>query len=228
MDKLLKVEFHCHTHYSRDSLTQVDRLVATAHQRGVDRLVITDHNTIQGAIKAHGLDPELVIVGEELLTTRGELLVAFVQEELPRGLEPMAAIEKLRAQGAFISVSHPFDRRRHGWALEDLLAIAPYVDAIEVFNARCQWSGLNQMAADFAREHQLPGTAGSDAHTLREVGRATFQVPAFRTADELRSVILQATIVGELSSPFIHFSSTYARIYKMLKGSYENFSDQSH
>ncbi len=218
MDNLLKVEFHCHTNYSRDSLNDVDQLIATARQRGIDRLVVTDHNTIRGALKAREKDPLLVIVGEELLTTRGELLVAFVQEELPRGLEPMEAIEKLRAQGAFISVSHPFDRRRHGWALKDLLAITPYVDAIEVFNARCQWNGLNQMAADFAGEHQLSGTAGSDAHTLREVGRATFRVPAFETADELRGVIGQAKIEGRLSSPFIHIASTYARLVNKVKG----------
>lgn len=218
MDNLLKVEFHCHTNYSRDSLNDVDQLIATARQRGIDRLVVTDHNTIRGALKAREKDPMLVIVGEELLTTRGELLVAFVQEELPRGLEPMEAIEKLRAQGAFISVSHPFDRRRHGWALKDLLAITPYVDAIEVFNARCQWNGLNQMAADFAGEHQLSGTAGSDAHTLREVGRATFRVPAFETADELRGVIGQAKIEGRLSSPFIHIASTYARLVNKVKG----------
>ncbi len=218
MDNLLRVEFHCHTHYSRDCLTDIDRLVATARQNGVDRLVITDHNTIQGALKARNLDPELVIVGEELLTTRGELLVAFVQEELPRGLEPMVAIEKLKAQGAFISVSHPFDLRRHGWALPDLQAITPYVDAIEVFNARCQLSGINRLAADYAREHQLCGTAGSDAHTLREVGRATFQVPFFQTADDLRRVMAQASIAGRLSSPFIHLTSTYARLYKQLKG----------
>ena len=218
MDNLLKVEFHCHTNYSRDSLNDVDQLIATARQRGIDRLVVTDHNTIRGALQAREKDPMLVIVGEELLTTRGELLVAFVQEELPRGLEPMEAIEKLRAQGAFISVSHPFDRRRHGWALKDLLAITPYVDAIEVFNARCQWNGLNQMAADFAGEHQLSGTAGSDAHTLREVGRATFRVPAFETADELRGVIGQAKIEGRLSSPFIHIASTYARLVNKVKG----------
>ena len=218
MDNLLKVEFHCHTNYSRDSLNDVDQLIATARQHGIDRLVVTDHNTIRGALKAREKDPMLVIVGEELLTTRGELLVAFVQEGLPRGLEPMEAIEKLRAQGAFISVSHPFDRRRHGWALKDLLAITPYVDAIEVFNARCQWNGLNQMAADFAGEHQLSGTAGSDAHTLREVGRATFRVPAFETADELRGVIGQAKIEGRLSSPFIHIASTYARLVNKVKG----------
>jgi predicted metal-dependent phosphoesterase TrpH len=218
MDNHLKVEFHCHTNYSRDSLIEVERLIETAHRRGVDRLVVTDHNTIRGAVKAKEIDPELIIIGEELLTTRGELLVAFVQEELPRGLEPMTAIEKLKAQGAFISVSHPFDRRRHGWALQDLLAITPYVDAIEVFNARCQWVGLNQMAADFARMHKLSGTAGSDAHILGEIGQATFRVPAFDTADELRSVIAQAVIEGRLSSPFIHVTSTYARIYNRLKG----------
>jgi predicted metal-dependent phosphoesterase TrpH len=218
MDTLQKVEFHCHTEFSRDSLTEIDRLVETARQKGVDRLVVTDHNTIQGALRARELAPDLVIVGEELLTTRGELLVAFIQEELPRGLEPMVAIEKLKAQGAFISVSHPFDRRRHGWALQDLLAISPYVDAIEVFNARCQLPVLNKMAADFAREHQLAGTAGSDAHTLGEVGRATFRVPAFSTAAELRGVIAQAIIEGRLSSPFIHISSPVARLYKKVKG----------
>lgn len=212
-----KVEFHCHTTHSRDSLTRVADLVQTARQRGIDRLVVTDHNTTRGARLAQELAPELVIVGEEILTTRGELLAAFVQEELPRGLQPLRAIELLRAQGAFISVSHPFDRRRHGWALTDLLEIAPLVDAIEVFNARCQWAALNRQAADFAREYGLHGTAGSDAHTLREVGRATFTVAAFSDAGELRRVIGQAEIHGRLSSPWIHLTSTYARLFKKLK-----------
>jgi predicted metal-dependent phosphoesterase TrpH len=218
MDKWLKVEFHCHTDASRDSLTQVEALVKTARQNGVDRLVVTDHNNIRGALRAKALDPELVIVGEELLTTRGELLVAFVQEELPRGLDPFEAIRRLREQGAFISVSHPFDLRRHGWPLPDLLAIAPLVDAIEVFNARCQWAGLNDQAAAFAQTHNLPGTAGSDAHTLREVGRATLSVPAFQSAADLRAVIRQGRVEARLSSPFIHLTSTYARIYKQWHG----------
>ena len=217
MDRLLRVEFHCHTLYSRDCLTSVDRLVATARQRGIDRLVITDHNRIDGALEAQKLDPELVIVGEELLTSRGELLVAFVQEALPRGIDPFDAIRELRAQGAFISVSHPFDLRRHGWHLPDLQAIASLVDALEVFNARCQVSELNRKAADFAAQHHLAGTAGSDAHILREVGRATFTVPFFQSGSELRAVMPQARIEGRLSSPFIHLTSTYARIVKQSR-----------
>lgn len=214
----MKVEFHSHTDFSRDCLTPAWRLVVAARTSGVDRLVVTDHNTIRGAVQARQIDPERVIMGEEILTTRGELLAAFVQEEIPRGLEPLEAIRRLRDQGAFISMAHPFDRRRHGWALADLLMIAPLVDAIEVFNARCQWGGLNDLAADFAREHNLAGTAGSDAHTPQEVGRATLILPDFSTADELRSVIRQGTVDGRLSSPFIHLTSTYARLFKMMRG----------
>ncbi len=215
---MLKVEFHSHTTFSRDSLTSVERLVEAARRSGVDRLVVTDHNTIQGALRAKALAPDLVIVGEELLTNRGELLVAYVQEELPRGIDYLEAIRRLRQQGAFISVSHPFDRRRHGWALADLVTIAPLVDAIEVFNARCQWAGLNQQAAGFAEQYRLAGTAGSDAHTPAEVGRATLTLPDFNSADELRAVIHLGQVQGRLSSPWIHLTSTYARLYKGMRG----------
>jgi predicted metal-dependent phosphoesterase TrpH len=87
-----------------------------------------------------------VIVGEEILTTQGELLAAFVTEEIPARLSPLETIHRLRAQGAFISVSHPFDGHR-GWQLEALLEIAPLVDAVEVFNARCIFARDNQLAA---------------------------------------------------------------------------------
>src|SRR5215213_1595047 len=108
------VEFHCHTNASKDSLTQPSELIAAAHRRGIDRLIITDHNTTAGARAAQALDPELIIVGEEIMTTHGEILASFVSEELPAGLSPLETIRRLREQGAFISVSHPFDRFRSG------------------------------------------------------------------------------------------------------------------
>ncbi len=54
-------------------------------KKGINRLVITDHNTISGARQAFRLSPEMVIVGEEIMTRQGELLAAFVQEEIPAG-----------------------------------------------------------------------------------------------------------------------------------------------
>src|SRR5512138_402692 len=158
---MLRTEFHCHTVFSKDSLTPPARLVETCRRKGIDRVIVTDHNTIAGALAARALDPGRVIVGEEILTTRGELLAAFLTEEVPPMLTPEETIRRLRAQDAFISVSHPFDAMRTGaWREPDLLAITPLVDAIEVFNSRCVRPSYNVQAAAFARLHNLAGTVG--------------------------------------------------------------------
>src|SRR3972149_191228 len=123
---MLTVEFHCHTNASGDCRVRVEDLLEPCRQRGIDRVVVTDHNTISGALKAKSLDAQRVIVGEEILTQKGELLAAFVQEEVPAWLPPLEAIRRLRQQGAFISVSHPFDSTRSGhWALDALMEIFP-------------------------------------------------------------------------------------------------------
>jgi predicted metal-dependent phosphoesterase TrpH len=214
----LTVDFHCHSGYSKDSLTSIENLIQACMRRGVDRLVITDHNTIEGALLAQRQAPQLIIVGEEIMTTRGELLAAFVTEEVPAGLPPQEAIQRLRSQGAFISVSHPFDVMRHGhWALPDLLEISPRVDAVEVFNARCMQASFNQQALDYTRGHNLAGTAGSDAHGAIEVGKACLVLPPFTSANELRQVIRSGRVQGHLSSPLVHFISRYARFRKQFR-----------
>lgn len=216
MEPLWKVEFHCHTGASRDSLVKPGELIAEAQRRGIDCLIITDHNRIDGALRAKELAPERVVVGEEIKTTRGELLAAFVREPVPALLTPAETIARLRGQGAFISVSHPYDLNRQGWRLPDLLEIAPFVDAIEVFNARCLDGRMNRDAAEFARQHHLPGTVGSDAHTLRELGQATLLLPPFSSADELRQVIWHGQAQTRLSPWTVHLASSYARWRKSL------------
>jgi predicted metal-dependent phosphoesterase TrpH len=212
----LRVEFHCHTIYSKDSLARPEDLVKTARRKGLDRVIVTDHNTIKGALAAKSYDPQLVIVGEEILTTQGEFLAAFVTEEVPRRLAPLEVIKRLHDQGAFISVSHPFDVRR-GWKLNELLEILPYVDAIESFNSRCMDAKYNIQAQEFARQKNLAITVGSDAHALFELGRSYLILPPFQTADELRNVIRQSQPVTNLSSPFVRFTSVYAKWAKKVK-----------
>ena len=212
---LLSLDFHTHTHASRDSLTHPADLIRAARRRGLGRVVITDHNTIAGARAAYQLAPELIIIGEEIMTTQGELLAAYVTEEIPRDLPPLEAITCLRQQGAFISVSHPFDALRNGhWELPDLLAILPHVDAIETFNARCMSANYNTQAQAFATEHGLLGTAGSDAHTGFEVGRASMRLPEFHDAASLKAALTQVQFDVRLSSPWVHFTSRYAVWYK--------------
>lgn len=208
---MLTLEFHCHSIYSKDSLTTPQSLLAACRRKGIERVVITDHNTIAGAIAAQRLDPERVIIGEEILTQDGELLAAFVSEEIPAGLPAREAIARLREQGAFISVSHPFDRLRKGhWALPDLLEILPLVDAIETFNARCLSPSANREAAAFAAEHGSTATVGSDAHTATELGNAKMLLSDFRDAESLEAALREARFSLSAAPFWVHLASRYA------------------
>jgi predicted metal-dependent phosphoesterase TrpH len=215
---LLRVEFHCHTIYSKDSLTTPERLVKACCRKGIDRVIVTDHNSIAGARAAQALDPELVIVGEEIMTTRGELLAAFVAEEIPAGLSPRDAILRLKDQGAFISISHPFDIYRGGhWDEADLLEIISEVDAIEVFNSRCWSPEFNRQAREFAELHHVPGTVGSDAHASLELGRALLLLEQFQGPEGLRAVIHGGIPEVRWSPPWFHLISRFAVVLKGLK-----------
>ncbi len=214
---MLRVEFHSHTAFSKDSLTSPETLLETCRRKAVDRVIITDHNTIAGAMVARSMDPTRVIVGEEIMTTSGELLAAFVSKGIPPGLRPREAIARLREQNAFISVSHPFDAsRKGGWRLDQLLEISTLVDAIEVFNSRCLTRAANDRALAFARRHDLLGTVGSDAHTALEIGRSVMLLDPFADAAQLRDVIRRGSVQTRWSSPLIHLTSRYARFRKWL------------
>jgi predicted metal-dependent phosphoesterase TrpH len=162
--------------------------------------------------------PELIIVGEEIMTTEGELLAFFVREWVPPRLTPPESIARLRDQGAFISVSHPFDRLRHGaWREPALQEIIDQVDALEVFNARCLFNADNAAALALAQNKGKLQTVGSDAHTAREIGRATVEIKPFDSPEEFQSNLAQARYQTTLSSVWIHFASTYAKWLRRLR-----------
>ena len=206
--ELVTAEFHCHTVYSLDSSNRVDALIRAARERGIQRLAITDHNTIEGALRAKASAPDLVVVGEEVLTERGELIAYYVKEEVPKGLTVDETLRRFKAQGAFISIPHPFDLWRHGWPLEELLELLPEVDALEVFNARCMRKVQNDKVLALAREHGKIMTAGSDAHSLVELGLAVVRLPAFNNADELRAALADAEISGRMLSVMDHLKAS--------------------
>jgi len=215
----VQVELHMHTHASKDSLVKVEKLLVHCDRIGIDKIAITDHNVIEGALEAQSLAPGRVIVGEEIATTQGELIGYFLSDWIPPNLEPMDAIERLQDQGAVISVAHPFDstRKRH-WSQRELEAIAPYLDAIETFNARCLSNAPNLSACSFARDHNLLETVGSDAHSLWEVGRASLRMPDFHDAGSFRAALHHAEQDTRLSPPFVHLFSRFALIkMKLLK-----------
>jgi predicted metal-dependent phosphoesterase TrpH len=200
------IELHSHSSASYDSCLPPADIAKACREKGIDKLALTDHHSIRGALELRALAPELVIVGEEIMTTQGELLAYFVEEEVPRGLTPRETIARLKAQGAVISVPHPFDRWRSGaWRESDLIAVLPLIDAIEVFNSRCVFTADNARALAFAQQHGKLCAVGSDAHYRLELGHAVLKMPRSpRTPAELLAGLAQAESNCRLSSPFVH------------------------
>ncbi len=213
------VDLHAHTLFSRDCLTRPEDLIARARQLGLDKLAITEHNNLAGALHAKQLAPDLIIVGEEIRTTQGELIAYFVTQEVPPGLSPQETIRRLRDQGAVISVPHPLDSvRGSAMGRENLLAIIHQVDALEVLNARCVRPRDNDAARELARQHGKLMTAGSDAHTLFELGRCTLAMPPFDDDPEsFRQALQEAVPQGQVSPFWPHLASTYAKWRKRLR-----------
>src|SRR5690606_14345848 len=62
----LRVDLHAHTRFSPDAAMSPRELVDRALDAGVDRIAVTDHGEIEGALEARAYAPAHVIVGEEI------------------------------------------------------------------------------------------------------------------------------------------------------------------
>jgi predicted metal-dependent phosphoesterase TrpH len=169
------IDLHCHTSASFDCLASPASVVRAAARQGLTHLAITDHDTIDGALRARDAAPAglTVIVGEEVRTADGDLIALFLSAAVPPGLPARETIEAVRAQGGLVGIPHPFDKYRGSMLKEGRLeGIGQLVDWVEAYNARVVGGSGNERAADFARELGLPGVASSDAHSVLEVGVA--------------------------------------------------------
>jgi predicted metal-dependent phosphoesterase TrpH len=214
-----KCDLHVHSQASRDSRSTCEQIVRAARRRGLDRVAITDHNSIAGALKARELAPELIIVGEEIATSAGEVIALFLSEPVPRGLTPTETVRRVHAQGGIAGVSHPMENfRREAMREEALLELIGELDFLEVFNARVLDMRVNQRAARLAQERGLPGSSGSDAHTPGEIGRAWVEIPPFTNAAEFLVALRAGQVRGKLSSPLVHLLSTYNKLLRKMSG----------
>ncbi|HEX2166933.1 MAG TPA: PHP domain-containing protein [Longimicrobiales bacterium] len=209
---------HLHTRGSFDCLSDPRALLDRAAARGVDRICVTDHNEIDVARELHDAYPDRVIVGEEVKTAeRVDIIGLFLSEKIPAGTPARETCERIRAQGGIVYVPHPFaGGKGGGGAILD--AIEDLIDVMEGFNARIHDPALNDRAVAWARARDLPVGAGSDAHTLGEVGRAWAEVPEFDGAAAFLAALRRGTIHGTSSPRAVHIASTWAKVHKRLAG----------
>ncbi|MBE0480571.1 MAG: PHP domain-containing protein [Dehalococcoidia bacterium] len=216
----LKADLHVHTCYSKDSTSRPDEIVAHCLSSGINCLAITDHDTIAGALEMERRAPLKIIVGEEILTTRGELIGLFLHEHVPGHLSPEDTVKRIKAQGGLVLVPHPFDRFRPHSRLQRraLDRIASDLDLVEIFNARTMLLQDSNRASRFASSLGLPGTAGSDAHVVREIGRTFMELADFNGAENFKHALTGCRISMARTSPVVHFYNIRNRMLKLVKG----------
>jgi predicted metal-dependent phosphoesterase TrpH len=171
----LRVDTHVHSQASYDADSPVERILERASDRGLDAVVVTDHDAIDASLRAAALAPEyglLGLPGVEVSTADGHLLALGVENPVAPGRPLAATVEEVRSRGGVAVVPHPFQRSRHGaraGAIDDC-------DGIEVYNAHCLTGLRNGQAARFAVAAGYPSFGGSDAHSAELVGRGFTEV----------------------------------------------------
>ncbi len=216
--KLLKADFHIHTVYSMDCNTSLEEIVSRCLETGINCIAIADHGTVDGALEMQRLAPFPVIVAEEILTPHGEIMGMFLKEGIPSGIPVEQAISSIKAQGALVCIPHPFDPFR-GIRLdsERLEELAEQIDILEVFNARSLFSQSSAKARAFAHKYGIPEIAGSDAHTLNEIGNTYIEMPEFNGKDDFLQALRKGKVHGNRSNPLVHLSSTWLNLKKRFQ-----------
>jgi predicted metal-dependent phosphoesterase TrpH len=213
------VDMHLHTCYS-DGISRIPDLISHAKKHHIG-VAITDHNEIRGVIAAtSGKNDIMVIPGIELETMEGPHILMYFyalgdledffnifnrerKSQQPGLMGKLTVLQSLILAESFDCLriaAHPFgyygiNRGILKCVEKNMLpGILDHLDGIEVICGGMKES-LNQRAINYAKDHIIPFTGGSDAHILSDVGSVITAAPADTVEDFLSGIRRRDNIV---------------------------------
>jgi predicted metal-dependent phosphoesterase TrpH len=198
-EKLSRADLHIHSTYS-DGIPMIEQILKhTEFHTDLDVIAITDHNVVDGSLRARDLWAKSsyrfdYIVGEEISTNEGHLLALFIEKHIPPHVSIERSIDLIHDQGGLAIVVHPLhpllrmscqrevlDRI---YANKDL-----WLDGIETWNAGLCGIFANRVVMRANRQcYGWSEVGNSDAHTLNAIGRACTLFQG-STASDVRTAI---------------------------------------
>lgn len=211
----MRLDLHLHTRGSWDSISDPESVLARARERGIHRIAITDHNRLQVAREMYERHPDAVIPGEEVKTAEGiDIIGLYLSSEIPKGTPMEETCRRIREQGGIVYLPHPYAAGKGGSG-RYAEALAPQVDVVEVLNSRLRSRERNRKGLELARRQGRLQGAGSDAHTVGEVGNAWVEVPRHPNEPQaLLKALGEARIHGRPAPLHVFLGSNWAKIRK--------------
>jgi predicted metal-dependent phosphoesterase TrpH len=201
-----RADLHLHTIYSYDGTASVPAVLNRAKQLGLDVVAITDHDEIEGALKAMEIAPNYgveVIPGIEITTAEGDLLALFVTDKVNAGLSLVETVLRVRELGGICIAPHPMCS---GMGMKSLsartilkalrnLQVAETLIGIETYNGTSIDRMSNYYAFSLARALNITQTGSSDAHVLGTIGFGITEFKGNTAADLLIALKNETTEV---------------------------------
>lgn len=203
---MIKLDLHTHSIISYDggiTATQYEKILS----KGIlDAIAITDHNDTRFARMMHDRLGDRIIVGEEIMTSEGEIIGLFLTKTIPPGKTAQETVQAIIAQGGLVYLPHPFETRRKGIQVPAIKEIHQHVSLIEVYNARAFGRGKPMEAIQCAHEYGFAETATSDAHSMWGVGTSYVLVADIPQVHTITKLIKEGILHKEPAPRYTFFS----------------------
>ncbi len=169
---MFRVDLHTHSSASPDGGISIEQYTQILSDTIVDYIAVTDHNSIEMAVRLHKLLGDKIIIGEEIMSKNGEIIGLFLTKKVEPGQTASDTIQAIRAQKGIVYIPHPLETFRKGLSEKTMNDNLKFIDVIEAYNGRAVAQNRGPGATVWARLNQKPTAAASDAHGAKGVGTA--------------------------------------------------------
>lgn len=218
----LKMEVHTHTKYSKDSSLNKYFYLLMLKLKGILIVGITDHNEIKGAFEFKEFLEKFnikVIIGEEIFTTKGEIIGLFLKEKIEPFLSPEETIKKIKEQNGIVYIPHPYDKKRYKTVLDfdEIEKNQKNIDIIECHNGRNINLKYSEKQNEIAERFNKLKMVGSDAHIFFELGRNFNLIKDFNNQKEFLENLREIKFQKKQCIKISHQITKIVKTLKLIK-----------
>ena len=215
---MFKIDLHTHSVASPDGGITTTQYVKAIDDGLLDCIAVTDHNQIDFALQLQQSLGTRIIVGEEIMTTAGEIIGLYLTEVIPAGLSPRETVKRIKEQGGIVYIPHPFETVRKGIHPGVLEELTNDIDVVEVYNGRAFAQNRSAQAVVWTKLNHITGAASSDAHGYRGLGHTYTDISEMPTKETLVSLLEKGTPIAGKPNVRALLYPKYHRLRKKLKG----------